>query len=92
MLVSIKIEFLFLNPLARRSKWHGRKIHTGISQVNRLIRLLSSNTLRDFPRVYRAFLAATYRLAGSGVPAAIYIRRECFRICEMEQQLGIYAR
>jgi predicted metal-dependent phosphoesterase TrpH len=69
-----------------------RKIHTGISQVDRLIRLLSSNTLRDFPRVYRAFLAATYRLAGSGGPAAIYIRRECFRICEMEQQLGIYAR
>ncbi|HNX39224.1 MAG TPA: PHP-associated domain-containing protein [Methanothrix sp.] len=68
-----------------------REIHTGISQVDRLIALLSSNTLRDFPRVYRAFLAATYKLAGSGLPAALYIRRECFRICQMEQQLGIYA-
>jgi len=67
-----------------------KKITTGISHLDKFIAILVSNSLRDFPRVYRAALAATYKIANSGLPAALYIRSECSRLYEMEQLLGIH--
>jgi predicted metal-dependent phosphoesterase TrpH len=66
-----------------------KKITTGISHLDKFIAILTSNSLRDFPRVYRAALAATYKIANTGLPAALYIRGECSRLYEMEQMLGI---
>ncbi|MDD2834571.1 MAG: PHP domain-containing protein [Methanothrix sp.] len=67
------------------------KITTGISHLDRFIAILASNSLRDFPRIYRAALTATKKIANSGLPAALYIRRESSRLYEMEQVLGIHA-
>lgn len=67
-----------------------KKITTGISHLDKFIAILASNSLKDFPRVYRAALAATYKIANSGLPAALYIRGECSRLYEMEQVLGIH--
>jgi predicted metal-dependent phosphoesterase TrpH len=83
---------LWLNLISdQKAIINDKKIQTGIAQVDRLIAILTSNTLRDFPRVYKAALSAIYKLAGSGLPAALYIRLECFRICDMEQMLEIHA-
>ena len=67
-----------------------KKISTGISHLDKFIAILAGNSLRDFPRVYRAALAATYKIANSGLPAALYIRRESSRLYEIEQMLGIH--
>jgi predicted metal-dependent phosphoesterase TrpH len=66
-----------------------KKISTGISPVDMLIAILTSKSIRDFPRVYSVALAATYKIANSGLPAALYIREESSRLYEIEQMLGV---
>lgn len=65
-----------------------KEVRTGMAHLDRLISVLSSKSFREFPRLYRATLAAAYRIASSGLPAALYIRSECSKICEIEQILG----
>lgn len=65
-----------------------KEVRTGMAHLDRFISVLSSRSFREFPRLYRATLAAAYRIANSGLPAALYIRSECSKICEMEQILG----
>lgn len=69
-----------------------KKISTGISHLDKFITILASNSLRDFPRLYRAALAATYKIANSGLPAALYIRKESYRLYEIERILGMHTR
>jgi predicted metal-dependent phosphoesterase TrpH len=66
-----------------------KKICTGIVHLDKFIAILASKTLREFPRIYRATLAATYKMANSGLPASLYIRRESYRLYEIEQMLEI---
>ncbi len=84
--MNIWLDLISSQDMMQKSK----KITTGISHLDKFIAILASNSLRDFPRVYRAALAATYKIANSGLPAALYIRRECSRLYEMEQMLGIH--
>ena len=66
-----------------------KKVSTGVRHLDRIISLLSSKSLREFPRIYRASLAATYKIANSGLPAALYIRRERSQLGEIEQIFGL---
>jgi predicted metal-dependent phosphoesterase TrpH len=84
--MNIWLDLISRQDLVQKSK----TITTGMSYLDKLIAILASNSLRDFPRVYRAALAATYKIANSGLPAALYIRRESSRLYEMEQMLSIH--
>lgn len=66
-----------------------RKIATGMRYLDGLIAVLASESIKDFPRIYRAALAATYKMANSGLPAALYIRREISEIYNMEKIFGL---
>jgi predicted metal-dependent phosphoesterase TrpH len=80
---------IWLDLLSSLDTIHRKKeIRTGMTHLDRLISILSSKSLREFPRLYRATLAAAYRIANSGVPAALYIRSECSKVYEIEQILG----
>lgn len=79
----------WLDMISRHDMTQDKKITTGIANLDRIISILGSETLKDFPVIYRAALAATYRTANSGLPAALYIRRESSRMCEIERTLGI---
>jgi len=81
---------IWLDLLSRQDMMQiGKKITTGIGSIDRLIAILSSESLRDSPRIYRAALAAAHKIANSGLPAALYIKKEISGIYEMEQMLGI---
>ena len=81
---------IWLDLLSRQDMiLKNKNISTGISYLDKLISFLVSNSLRDFPRAYRAALKATYKISNSGLPAALYIRRESSRLYEIEQVIGI---
>ena len=63
-----------------------------MGNLDRLIAILTSKSLKDFPRLYRGAMAAAHKIANSGLPAALYIRREISGIYEMEQMLSISLR
>jgi predicted metal-dependent phosphoesterase TrpH len=67
----------------------GRNICTGISYLDKLISILASNSLKDFPRLYHTALCAMYKISDSGLPATLYIRRESSKLGEIEQKFGI---
>jgi predicted metal-dependent phosphoesterase TrpH len=67
-----------------------KRITTGMSHLDSLIAILTSKSLRDFPRLYRGALAAAHRIANSGLPAALYIRREVSGIYEIEQMISMH--
>lgn len=66
-----------------------KRINTGMSYLDEFIAVLTSNSLKDFPRLYRAAISTAHKIAGSGLPAAIYIRKEISEICKIEESLGI---
>jgi len=65
-----------------------KKICTGMKYLDKFITIMSSQRFRDFPRMYGAALAGVYKATNSGLPAALYIRRECSSAFEMEKILG----
>lgn len=67
-----------------------KNISTGISHLDRLMAILASKSLRDFPRVYRAALCAMHKISNSGLPAGLYIRREKLQLYDIEQKMGIH--
>lgn len=80
---------LWLDLLSRQDMMQiGKKITTGIGGIDSLIAILASESLRDYPRIYRAALSAAHKIASSGLPAALYIKKEISGIYEIEQILG----
>ena len=67
-----------------------KNISTGISHLDKLIAILASKSLGDFPRVYRAALCAMHKISNSGLPAGLYIRRENLQLYDIEQKMGIH--
>lgn len=67
-----------------------KRIATGMGNLDRLIAILTSKSLKDFPRLYRGAMAAAHKIANSGLPAALYIRKEISGIYEMEQILCMH--
>ncbi|MDD4650916.1 MAG: PHP domain-containing protein [Methanothrix sp.] len=65
-----------------------KKICTGMRYLDKFIAIMSSEKFRDFPRMYGAALTGVYKAANSGLPAALYIWRECSSAFEMEKILG----
>lgn len=83
--MKIWLDLLSCQDMINRDK----KVSTGVRYLDRLISLLSSKSLREFPRIYRASLAATYKIANSGLPAALYMRMESSQLGEIEQIFGL---
>ncbi len=65
---------------------------TGISYLDKVIHALTSETLRDFPRLYSYAMRLAYRLSNSGLPAALYLRSERSLLPEIEKQLSLIFR
>ncbi len=62
---------------------------TGIGYLDKVIHALTSETFRDFPRLYSYSMRLAYRLSNSGLPAALYLRRERSLLPEIEKQLSL---
>lgn len=65
---------------------------TGINYLDKTIHILSSETLRDFPRIGRMVMNLAYRISNSGLPAALYFRSEGALLPEIENQLKLALR
>jgi len=61
---------------------------TGRASLDKIIHALTSETLRDFPRLYSYAMRLTYRISNSGLPAALYLRSERSMLPEIERQLS----
>ncbi|MCU0637830.1 MAG: PHP domain-containing protein [Methanothrix sp.] len=66
-----------------------QKVSTGMPNLDRLISILASQSLKDSPCIYHAALALINKIARSGLPAALYIRRESSHLFQIEQILGL---
>ncbi len=64
---------------------HGCSI--GIGFLDKIIHALTSETLRDFPRLYGYAMGLAYRISNSGLPASVYLRWERSLLPEIEKQL-----
>lgn len=64
----------------------------GIGYLDKIIHALTSETLRDFPRLYSYAMRLAYRLSNSGLPAALYLRSERSMLPEIEKQLSLLFR
>jgi predicted metal-dependent phosphoesterase TrpH len=65
---------------------------TGISYLDKVIHALTSETLRDFPRLYSYAMRLAYGLSNSGLPASLYLRWERSLLPEIEKQLSMILR
>jgi len=65
---------------------------TGVCHLDRLINALSSERLRNFPRIYKAAFRAAQGVSNSGLPASIYLRLENSLLPEIERTLGAHSR
>ncbi len=61
---------------------------TGVCHLDRLINILSSERLKNFPRIYKAAFHAAQRVSNSGLPASLYLRLENSLLPEIERTLG----
>ena len=61
---------------------------TGVRHLDRLINALSSDRLKDFPRIYKAAFHAAQHVSNSGLPASLYLRLENSLLPEIERTLG----
>ncbi len=62
---------------------------TGIGYLDKVIHALTSEILRDSPRLYSYAMRMAYRLSKSGLPATFYLRRERSMLPEIEKQLSL---
>jgi len=60
---------------------------TGVSYLDKIIKILSSETLRDYPKIGRIVMSLSYRISKSGLPAAIYFRSEKALLPKIEKWL-----
>jgi hypothetical protein len=60
----------------------------GTRCVDGLIRALSSETLRSFPRLCQHAVSICHRISNSGIPASLYLRSEGAIMPEIERQLA----
>ncbi len=65
---------------------------TGIGYLDKVIHALTSETLRDFPRLYSYAMRLAYGLSNSGLPADLYLRSERSLLPEIEKQLSLIFR
>lgn len=63
-------------------------ISTGVGYVDKIIRILSSNTLMDFPRLQRSAMGMAYKISNSGLPALLYLRSEKLLLPEIEREMA----
>ncbi len=60
--------------------------------LDKIIRAMTSETLRDFPRLYSYAMRTACRLSNSGLPASVYLRSERSLLPEIEKQLSLILR
>jgi len=78
------IGMIFRNEMIQEAP----RISTGIGYIDKIIRILSSNTLMDFPRLQKSAMSMAYKISNSGVPALLYLRSERLLLPEIEKEIA----
>jgi predicted metal-dependent phosphoesterase TrpH len=71
---------------------HSRKCSMGVGYLDRILKALSSNTLKSSPRMGRAVYKLSQKISNSGLPAWMYLRTEGSSLSEIESQLSMILR
>jgi hypothetical protein len=60
----------------------------GIGYLDKIVNILSGETIKSFPRICRAAYRASYKISNSGLPASLCLRSEGALLPEIEKQFA----
>jgi predicted metal-dependent phosphoesterase TrpH len=64
----------------------------GVAYLDKIINILSGETIRSFPWICKAAQRASHKISNSGLPASLYLRSEGALLPEIEEQLSFILR
>jgi len=65
-----------------------QKYSLGIGYLDKIVNILSGETIKSFPRICRAAYRASYKISNSGLPASLCLRSEGALLPEIEKQFA----
>ncbi len=77
------IELIFSQDISREPKEYS----LGIAYLDKIVNILSGETIRSNPWICRAAYMASHKLSNSGLPASLYLRSEAALLPEMKSNL-----
>lgn len=78
------IELIFSRDISAETKEYS----LGVAYLDKVVNILSGETIRSFPWVCKAAQRASHRLSNSGLLAMLYLRYEGALLPEIEEQLS----
>jgi len=78
------IELIFSQDISEGPKEYS----LGVAYLDKIINILSGETIRSYPRIYRAAYTASHKISNSGLPASLYLRFEGALLPEIEEQFA----
>ncbi len=82
------IELIFSQDIPGETK----KYSIGVAYLDKIISILSGETIRSFPWICKAAQRASHKISNSGLPASLYLRTEGALLPEIEEQLSFILR
>jgi len=82
------IELIFSPDIPREFKEYS----LGVTYLDKIINILSGETIRSFPWICKAAQRASQKISNSGLPASLYLRTEGALLPEIEEQLSFILR
>ena len=78
------IELIFSPDIPGETKEYS----LGVGYLDKIISILSGETIRSFPWICKAAQSASHKISNSGLPALLYLRSEGAHLPEIEVQLS----
>ena len=78
------IELIFSPDIPGETKEYS----LGVGYLDKIISILSGETIRSFPWICKAAQRASHKISNSGLPASLYLRSEGAHLPEIEVQLS----